>query len=339
MLISKGNFDRNQRSRPRFFGIQDYDDNDVFQSNDDNGNGGRFTNTSTTTSGYSSCFTSITTNDNDSQTIFQFDEMFGQNTCQDVDQCWGSNLSDSPPLGRPRRANPKPLTGRYEVEFPGIFVEGFRGGHVKFNIPGVLQGSLKPTDSMIVKINVPSPEQFHLSEVYGQSSFGNSTQTEGVSQNRGTSTVSTSRFATSCFEQNTHQTMSDHCSTTMPYTSDILSNLRSNHPNPSDSYQLNSTDTNKSDAHLLRCGTTTECSTISSNLCSSSRFPSVYERISTDSGLPSNYLIRPVISGHRKIVEEDNNDRGGFDIGGGERNPFNFNNENNQLSRFGQFGT
>ncbi|VDP64078.1 unnamed protein product [Schistosoma curassoni] len=339
MLISKGNFDQNQRSRPRFFGIQDYDDNDVFQSNDDNENGGRFTNTSTTTSGYSSCFTSNTTNDNDSQTIFQFDEMFGQSTCKDIDQCWGSNLSDSPPLGRPRRANPKPLTGRYEVEFPGIFVEGFRGGHVKFNIPGVLQGSLKPTDSMIVKINVPSPEQFHLSEVYDQSSFGNSTQTEGVSQNRETSTVSTSRFATSCFEQNTHQTMSDHCSTTMPYTSDILSNLRSNHPNPSDSYQLNSTDTNKSDAHLLRCGTTTECSTISSNLCSSSRFPSVYERISTDSGLPSNYLIRPVISGHRKIVEEDNNDRGGFDIGGGERNPFNFSNENNQLSRFGQFGT
>ncbi|CAH8523431.1 unnamed protein product [Schistosoma turkestanicum] len=336
--MSEENFSTNQRSCSRFFGIQDYGDN-VFESNEDKGNGSRFMNNPTATSSNNNRFMNSIINDD--ETIFQFDEMFGQNNLQDDGQCCSSSLlSDSPPLGRPRRENPKPLTGQYQVEFPGIFVEGFHGGHVKFNIPGVLRGSLKPPDSMIVKINVPSPEHVHSSEMYEQSPYESWTQKEGISQSREISTATTSRFGTSCFDQPTQQIRSDHYSaTTMPYTSDILSNFRPNHPNPSDSYQLNSTDTNKSDAHLLRCGTTTECSTISSNPYSSSRFPSVYERISTDSGLPSNCLIRPSFSGYRKIDEEDNNEnRGVDDTVGGEQNPVNFSDENYKLSRFGQFG-
>ncbi|TNN17635.1 hypothetical protein EWB00_011044 [Schistosoma japonicum] len=330
------NFNPSQRGRSRFFGIID----DISDPNlkGDNDNEGIFTNNSTT-SGYNNRFintTSTTTsmNDNDDEMVFQFDEMFGQTTFHDIGQCCNSSISDSPPLGRPRRENPKPLTGLYQVEFPGIFVEGFHGGHVKFNIPGVLRGSLNPTDSMILKINLLSPDEHsHLSEaVHEQPSFSRLTQIEDIAQNKEASGMISGRFTASCLEQNTHQ-MSGHC-TTMDCTSDVFSNSCYNQPNPAGNpCQLNSVETNKSDAHLLRCGT--ECSTISSIPYSSSRFPSIYERISTDSGLPSNCLVRSVISGYRKIEEgqtEEYDDRGCGGGGDGEQNSVNI-----QLSRFGQF--
>ncbi|KAF5404328.1 hypothetical protein PHET_02084 [Paragonimus heterotremus] len=58
------------------------------------------------------------------------------------------------PPGRLRRFAPSQITGQQKLEFPGMFVQGFRDGHVEFNIPGVLQDSLKPTDSIEVKINL-----------------------------------------------------------------------------------------------------------------------------------------------------------------------------------------
>ncbi|KAK4470489.1 hypothetical protein MN116_006039 [Schistosoma mekongi] len=329
-------FNSSQRGRSRFFGIID----DISEPNlkGDNNNEEIFTNNSTT-SAYSNRFintTGATTsmNDNDDEMIFQFDEMFGQNTFHDADQGCNTSISDSPPWGRPRRENPKPLTGRYQVEFPGIFVEGFHGGHVKFNIPGVLRGSLNPTDSMILKINLLSPDEHSnpSAAVHEQPSFSNLTQVEDIAQNKEASAMISGRFTASCLEQNTHQ-MSGH-STIMACTSDAYSNSCYNQPNPAgNSYQLNSVETNKSDAHLLRYGT--ECSTISSLPFSSSRFPSIYERISTDSGLPSNCLVRSVTSGYRKIEEEQKGeyDDRGYGCGGdGEQNSVNI-----QLSRFGQF--
>ncbi|KAF7257487.1 hypothetical protein EG68_05364 [Paragonimus skrjabini miyazakii] len=66
------------------------------------------------------------------------------------------------PLGRLRRFAPSQITGQQKLEFPGMFVQGFRDGHVEFNIPGVLQDSLKPTDSIDVKINLFTTN--HLTE-------------------------------------------------------------------------------------------------------------------------------------------------------------------------------
>ncbi|KAA3679080.1 uncharacterized protein DEA37_0006629 [Paragonimus westermani] len=66
------------------------------------------------------------------------------------------------PLGRLRRFAPTQITGQQKLEFPGMFVQGFRDGHVEFNIPGVLQDSLKPTDSIEVKINLFPTD--HLTE-------------------------------------------------------------------------------------------------------------------------------------------------------------------------------
>ncbi|CAH8535335.1 unnamed protein product [Dicrocoelium dendriticum] len=66
-------------------------------------------------------------------------------------------------MGRLRRISPTVITGHQKVEFPGMFIEGFRDGHVGFNIPGLLQDSLKPTDSMEVKINLFTPRQHNES--------------------------------------------------------------------------------------------------------------------------------------------------------------------------------
>nr|CAH8853444.1 unnamed protein product [Trichobilharzia regenti] len=122
------------------------------------------------------------TNYDNNQMIFKLDEI----------------RSNSPPLGRLRREKPKPITSRQQVEFPGIFVEGFRAGHMGFNIPGVLQDSLKPTDSMEVKINLPTPEFFSQSVWQNPSSFMHSTQNETTSNDReacrSSANVNTGRF-------------------------------------------------------------------------------------------------------------------------------------------------
>ncbi|CAL8096091.1 unnamed protein product [Calicophoron daubneyi] len=96
--------------------------------------------------------------DADLQPIFELDEIqtpsHSQGSSHPKPNRRESNL---PPLGRLRREAPSRITGIHQLEFPGMFVEGFRDGHVGFNIPGVLQDSLKPTDSIELKIKLSTP--------------------------------------------------------------------------------------------------------------------------------------------------------------------------------------
>ncbi|CAH8578926.1 unnamed protein product [Heterobilharzia americana] len=270
----------------------------------------------------------------DNQTIFQFDEKFGQTSSQDNDQT-SHEKSYSPPMGRLRREMPKPITAETKVEFPGIFVEGFRSGHLKFNIPGILKDSLKPTDSMEVKINLPTPDFCSESTTYDPSPSVNFMQGRYADHYRESSETNTTgnfgRFGARLLLQDTEQSTqmvtnnnnnynnnnnnnNNNNMNAMPYSS-IYFNPNQNYQGRGEPYLLNSTDTNQSDAHLLHYGT--ESYTVSSNPYSSSRFPSVYEVISTDSGLPSNCLVHSVMPGHRKTGNDDDNDNNNNNKGGG----------------------
>ncbi|CAH8857258.1 unnamed protein product [Trichobilharzia szidati] len=374
MFLLKDNFNpSSQRSSSRFFGIDSVFNSHEVSCNDNihnyegtfmenyatsgssihpmdvgnNNNGINSSNSSSSSRNHKD------TNYDNNQMIFKLDEMFDQMNFHD-DTSSDHSRSNSPPLGRLRREKPKPITSRQQVEFPGIFVEGFRAGHMGFNIPGILQDSLKPTDSMEVKINLPTPEFFSQSVWQNPSPFMmNLPQNENTSSDReacrSNANVNTGRFGASYLQSDIQHTTTTRTSSTvnnnnnnndntMPYSSSgVYFNSSHNCPRPGDPCLLNSIDTNQSDAHLLNCGT--ESYTVSSNPYSSSRFPSVCEGISTDSGLPSNCLVRSVISGHKKIGDNDDEDRVDGVDGGNNYAEHNrkTSNSTNRFSRFGHF--
>ncbi|KAF6771142.1 hypothetical protein AHF37_10212 [Paragonimus kellicotti] len=90
----------------------------------------------------------------DFQAIFELEENSTLNVAGSSSGPHTNKSRKRLPLGRLRRFAPSQITGQQKLEFPGMFVQGFRDGHVEFNIPGVLQDSLKPTDSIEVKINL-----------------------------------------------------------------------------------------------------------------------------------------------------------------------------------------
>ncbi|TGZ64560.1 hypothetical protein CRM22_006319 [Opisthorchis felineus] len=117
--------------------------------------------------------------------IFELDELASHAMELSLDER-GTSRPQKPPMGRLRRVAPTTITGQQKLEFPGVFVQGFRNGHVDFNIPGILQDSLKPTDSIEVKINLFTPElssgtvdPFHSAAI-SPPSQGFSTQTHNT---------------------------------------------------------------------------------------------------------------------------------------------------------------
>lgn len=80
-------------------------------------------------------------------------------------------FQERPPMGRLRRGSSQvPHRVSEEMRFPAMFVEGFRNGHVAFNIPGVLADSLKPTDSVDLRFKyhncdeTPNEDQQEMNE-------------------------------------------------------------------------------------------------------------------------------------------------------------------------------
>uniref|UniRef100_A0A0X3PFN6 Uncharacterized protein n=1 Tax=Schistocephalus solidus TaxID=70667 RepID=A0A0X3PFN6_SCHSO len=79
----------------------------------------------------------------------QMEELSLRGSCG-AESRWESN---KPPMGRLRRESGVTPKTTEKLLFPAMFVEEFRGGHVGFNIPGVLRDSLKPTDSIDLRFN------------------------------------------------------------------------------------------------------------------------------------------------------------------------------------------
>ncbi|KAL7062540.1 hypothetical protein AAHC03_0373 [Spirometra sp. Aus1] len=90
----------------------------------------------------------------DNDALFALDEQLEElslhGSCS-AESRWGD--SNKPPLGRLRRESGVAPKATEKLHFPAMFVEEFRGGHVGFNIPGVLRDSLKPTDSIDLHFN------------------------------------------------------------------------------------------------------------------------------------------------------------------------------------------
>ncbi|KAL7062536.1 hypothetical protein AAHC03_0372 [Spirometra sp. Aus1] len=94
------------------------------------------------------------TQEADNDDLFALDEQLEELSLQDscsADLRRGD--SNKPPLGRLRRESGVAPKATEKLHFPAMFVEEFRGGHVGFNIPGVLRDSLKPTDSIDLHFN------------------------------------------------------------------------------------------------------------------------------------------------------------------------------------------
>ncbi|TPP59638.1 hypothetical protein FGIG_08114 [Fasciola gigantica] len=187
-----------------------------------------------------------------------------------------------PPLGRLRREAPRKVATTQQLEFPGIFVEGFRDGHVGFNIPGIMQDSLKPTDSIEVRINLFTPTKhsdFGMSSTehpYPESSsrFGSVTGTY-ESPHEPKVTRPSNRFGMSWFQDNEPDNLSaDQFSTLGPT-----------------SHNMHSSQTNPSLQSSFGLGTAEDTRNESDSVHTGNRFFSAHPTFgydSTDSGLHSN---------------------------------------------------
>ncbi|KAA0184958.1 hypothetical protein FBUS_06810 [Fasciolopsis buskii] len=217
------------------------------------------------------------------ETIFELDE----NSAHDA----GTRKSlprrecGKPPLGRLRREAPREVATTQQLEFPGIFVEGFRDGHVGFNIPGVMQDSLKPTDSIEVRINLFTPVKhpgFDTSSTEHpypdcSSRFG-STNGAYDSPHSSRVTKTSDRFGMSWFQDKAPDDLSTDRLNPIGSTNH---NMGSSQTNPSlqpseSSFGLGTTENTRNESGSLRTG----------NRFFSAHLPFGYD--STDSGLHSN---------------------------------------------------
>ncbi|VDP86719.1 unnamed protein product [Echinostoma caproni] len=225
-------------------------------------------------------------------TIFELDEA---SVFSSRDLC--SNQSRKrdrtrPPLGRLRRETPRTAATTQQLEFPGIFVEGFRDGHVGFNIPGVMQDSLKPTDSIEVKINLFTPEKqsdFDVTSTHHRypdcsSRFG-SIAGSYASPQKPSNTGTSSRFGMSWFQDNNANDPSasrfDPLETTNP-------NMHSIQTQPSfqpseSSFGLGTMENTRNESGSLHAG----------NRFFSAHHQPPFGHNSTDSGLHSNGGLAP----------------------------------------------
>lgn len=112
--------------------------------------------------------------DDYNETVFQLDDDFNndQNFPKQIPECSNNdnnnnNKKKKAPLGRLRRRQIKPFTKKHEIQLPARFIEGFKHGAMYFNIPGVMEEYLEPSNSTDVKINLTTPELYTRLSYHG----------------------------------------------------------------------------------------------------------------------------------------------------------------------------